>query len=27
MVPYMPMYITDKEAWQIIAYIRTLAGT
>jgi mono/diheme cytochrome c family protein len=27
MVPYMPMYITDKEAWQIIAYIRTLGGT
>jgi mono/diheme cytochrome c family protein len=27
MVPYMPQYITDKEAWQIIAYIRTFGGT
>jgi cytochrome c len=27
MVAYMPQYITDKEAWQIIAYIRTLGGT
>ena len=27
MVAYMPQYITDKEAWQIIAYIRTFGGT
>jgi mono/diheme cytochrome c family protein len=27
MVPYMPQYITDKEAWQIIAYMRTFGGT
>ena len=26
MVPYMPSYITDEEAWQIIAYIRTFGG-
>ena len=26
MVPYMPQYITDKEAWEVIAYIRTLGG-
>ena len=26
MLPYMPSYITDEEAWQIIAYIRTFGG-
>jgi mono/diheme cytochrome c family protein len=27
MAPYMPLYITEEEAWEIVTYIRTFGGT
>jgi len=26
MVPYLPLYITEEEAWEIVTYLRTFGG-
>ena len=27
MAPYMPLYLSEEEAWEIVTYLRTFGGT